>query len=267
MVKRTFVLLRDKALTFEIIPPTGKGKRKATGSKKWKANILGEMMFKKDFWGHKTACYMQSIEKIPPKVWDDIIKTSLQLVKDTLWKPGCRTLSDDEDDDPKVSNDNEDDELNDLMILVTFVRVPLALHTLTLLFPPIPVLTLLSNANGKVTDLEWTSSLASGTCLRQFVVHDLYCLTRDCSPENPSPPKHTPRMRTPSTCREDTMRQMALGAASGAGALLAWRRWGMRLSTAESSLPGFPPEDYTDPFNQAPSQAHAPLVANASPFY
>ncbi|KAF8433357.1 hypothetical protein L210DRAFT_795800, partial [Boletus edulis BED1] len=80
-VKRTFVLLRNKALTFEIIPPTGKGKRKATGSKKWKANILGEMMFKKDFWGHETVCYMQSIEKIPPKVWDDIIKTSLQLVK------------------------------------------------------------------------------------------------------------------------------------------------------------------------------------------
>ncbi|KAF8451036.1 hypothetical protein L210DRAFT_3640033 [Boletus edulis BED1] len=113
-VKRTFVLFQDKALTFEIIPPTGKGKRKATGSKKWKANISGEM-FKKDFWGHKTVRYMQSIEKIPPKVWDDIIKTSLQLVKDTLWKPGCGTLSDDEDDDPKVSSDDEDDELNDLM--------------------------------------------------------------------------------------------------------------------------------------------------------
>ncbi|KAF8121172.1 hypothetical protein EV363DRAFT_1187180 [Boletus edulis] len=113
-VKRTFVLLRDKALTFEIIPPTGKGKRKVTGSEKWKANISGEM-FKKDFWGHETARYMQSVEKIPPKVWDDIIKTSLQLVKDTLRKPGRGTLSDDEDDDPKVSSDNEDDELNDLM--------------------------------------------------------------------------------------------------------------------------------------------------------
>ena len=29
----------------------------------------------------------------------------------------------------------------------------------------------------------------------------------------------------------------ALGAASGVGAILAWRRWGMRLSTAEWVTP------------------------------
>ncbi|KAF8442224.1 hypothetical protein L210DRAFT_3742309 [Boletus edulis BED1] len=340
-VKRTFVLLRDKALTFEIIPPTGKGKRKVTGSEKWKANISGEM-FKKDFWGHKTARYMQSVEKIPPKVWDDIIKTSLQLVKDTLQKPGRGTLSDDEDDDPKVSSDNEDDELNDLMTYPNLHHVksrylcpsPACLAHAHPAVSPIPVLTLPSNTNGKVADLERTSSLASALGYRFMICTAWYavssktiikpgstpthvpfagppmqaretercddlCKTRDYSPENPSPPKHTPRMRTPSTRREDTMRRMALGAASGTGALLAWRRWGMRLSTAEwitpnelarrrwirgvvtsprgveevydsyapYPSPGFPPDDYTDPFNQAPSQAHAPLVANASPFY
>ena len=35
---------------------------------------------------------------------------------------------------------------------------------------------------------------------------------------------------------------------------------------APYASPGLPPDDYADPFNQVSSQAHAPLVANASPF-
>ncbi|KAH0840080.1 hypothetical protein J3R83DRAFT_1047 [Lanmaoa asiatica] len=35
---------------------------------------------------------------------------------------------------------------------------------------------------------------------------------------------------------------------------------------APYASPGLPPDDYADPFNQVSSQAHVPLVANASPF-
>ena len=35
---------------------------------------------------------------------------------------------------------------------------------------------------------------------------------------------------------------------------------------APYASPGLPPDDYADPFNQAASQAHVPLVGNASPF-
>ncbi|KAF8437697.1 P-loop containing nucleoside triphosphate hydrolase protein [Boletus edulis BED1] len=35
---------------------------------------------------------------------------------------------------------------------------------------------------------------------------------------------------------------------------------------APYASPGLPPNDYTDPYNQVSSQAHVPLVANASPF-
>ncbi|KAF8428889.1 P-loop containing nucleoside triphosphate hydrolase protein [Boletus edulis BED1] len=35
---------------------------------------------------------------------------------------------------------------------------------------------------------------------------------------------------------------------------------------APYASPGLPPDDYTDPYNQVSSQAHVPLMANASPF-
>jgi hypothetical protein len=35
---------------------------------------------------------------------------------------------------------------------------------------------------------------------------------------------------------------------------------------APYASPGLPPDDYADPYNQVSSQAHVPLVANASPF-
>ncbi|KAF9218582.1 hypothetical protein BS17DRAFT_883361 [Gyrodon lividus] len=112
-VKRTLILLRDNALTFEVIPPSGKGKKRATGNEKWKVNITGEM-FKKDFWGHETICFMQSIKGIPPKVWDEIIDATLQFVKETMQKPGHGVSSDDEDNTRALRND-DGDEFTDLM--------------------------------------------------------------------------------------------------------------------------------------------------------
>ncbi|KAF9232867.1 hypothetical protein BU15DRAFT_67075 [Melanogaster broomeanus] len=112
-VKRTLILLWDNALTFEVIPPSGKGKKRATGNEKWKANITGEM-FKKDFWGHETVCFMQSIEGIPPKVWDEIIDATLQFVKETMRKPG-RGVSSDDEDNTRALSDDDGDEFTDLM--------------------------------------------------------------------------------------------------------------------------------------------------------
>ncbi|KIJ09957.1 hypothetical protein PAXINDRAFT_157760 [Paxillus involutus ATCC 200175] len=112
-VKRTLILLRDNALTFEVIPPSGKGKKRVTRSEKWKVNITGEM-FKKDFWDHETVHFMQSIEGIPPKVWDEIIDTTLQFVKETMRKPGRGVLSNDEDNTRALSDD-DGDEFTDLM--------------------------------------------------------------------------------------------------------------------------------------------------------
>ncbi|KAI9570939.1 hypothetical protein HD554DRAFT_2037129 [Boletus coccyginus] len=43
------------------------GKKKANGNEKWKANITSDM-FKKDLWGHESACFMGSIKAIPPMV-------------------------------------------------------------------------------------------------------------------------------------------------------------------------------------------------------
>ncbi|KAF9235588.1 hypothetical protein BU15DRAFT_64685 [Melanogaster broomeanus] len=83
-------------------------------NEKWKANITGEIIFKKDFWGHETICFMQSIEGIPPKVWDEIIDATLQFMKETMWKPGCGVLSDDEDNTRALSDD-DGDEFTDLM--------------------------------------------------------------------------------------------------------------------------------------------------------
>ncbi|KIJ13943.1 hypothetical protein PAXINDRAFT_13267 [Paxillus involutus ATCC 200175] len=115
-VKRTFVLLQDNALTFKIIPPSGKGKKKAAGNERWKVNISGDM-FKKDFWGHEMARFMDSIEAIPPKVWDKIITAAHQFVKETMWK-GHGASSDNEDDstnDPGIGGGNDEDEYTDLM--------------------------------------------------------------------------------------------------------------------------------------------------------
>ncbi|KAF9228412.1 hypothetical protein BS17DRAFT_805882 [Gyrodon lividus] len=92
----------DNALTFEVILPSGKGKKRATGNEKWKANITGKM-FKKDFWGHETVHFMQSIEGIPPK-----------FVKETMQKPGRGVSSNDEDNTRALSND-DGDKFTDLM--------------------------------------------------------------------------------------------------------------------------------------------------------
>ncbi|KAI9464859.1 hypothetical protein HD554DRAFT_2174927 [Boletus coccyginus] len=58
-----------------LIPPSEKGKKKVNGNEKWKTNITSDM-FKKDLWGHKSACFMDSIEAIPPTVWDEIVKAA-----------------------------------------------------------------------------------------------------------------------------------------------------------------------------------------------
>ncbi|KAF9243716.1 hypothetical protein BU15DRAFT_71844 [Melanogaster broomeanus] len=103
----------DNALTFEVIPPSGKGKKRATGNEKCKANITGEM-FKKDFWGHETVRFMQSIKGIPPKVWDEIIDATLQFVKETMRKPG-RGVSSDDEDNTRALSDDDGDKFTDLM--------------------------------------------------------------------------------------------------------------------------------------------------------
>lgn len=116
-VKRTLILLRDDALTFELIPPSGKGKKKANGNEKWKANITGDM-FKKDLWGHESARFMDSIEAIPPTVWDEIVEAADQFVEETMRKRARGSSSkDDEDDNANAcrTGSDDDDEFTDLM--------------------------------------------------------------------------------------------------------------------------------------------------------
>ncbi|KAF9219127.1 hypothetical protein BS17DRAFT_883023 [Gyrodon lividus] len=86
---------------------------KGQGESNQEQEMEGEM-FKKDFWGHKTIHFMQSIKGIPPKVWDEIIDTTLQFVKETMRKPGHGVSSDDEDNTRALSDD-DGDKFTDLM--------------------------------------------------------------------------------------------------------------------------------------------------------
>ncbi|KAI9458297.1 hypothetical protein HD554DRAFT_2042125 [Boletus coccyginus] len=116
-VKRMLILLRDDALTFELIPPSGKGKKKANGNEKWKANITSDM-FKKDLWGHESARFMDSIEAIPPTVWDEIVEAADQFVEETMRKRARGSSSEDDEDDNANAchtGSDDDDEFTDLM--------------------------------------------------------------------------------------------------------------------------------------------------------
>ncbi|KAG0694215.1 hypothetical protein DFH29DRAFT_1006538 [Suillus ampliporus] len=115
-VKRAFTLLAENSITFEIVEPSGKGKKKAIDPQEnWKASV--HEAFLKELWGHDTDRLLKATKCIPEDAWDSIIAEAHQFMKDSGCKQrGTSNSSEDESstEDNVADNNNEEDEYTDL---------------------------------------------------------------------------------------------------------------------------------------------------------
>ncbi|KAG0697350.1 hypothetical protein DFH29DRAFT_1003819 [Suillus ampliporus] len=114
-VKRAFTLLAENNITFEIVKPSGKGKKKAADPQEiWKASV--NEVFSKELWGHDTDHLLKATKCIPDDAWDSIIAEARHFMKDS----GCKqrgSSSGEEDssiEDDVADNNNNEDEYMDL---------------------------------------------------------------------------------------------------------------------------------------------------------
>jgi hypothetical protein len=98
-------------ITFDIIEPTGKGKKKVAADEKENLKGSPREAFSKERWAHDTDRLLKATKHIPEDAWDEIIAAAQRLVKDSVRK--LRGCSDENDSSGEECGEDDDDDNED----------------------------------------------------------------------------------------------------------------------------------------------------------